>query len=250
MPGANARAAAAALTFLTRVPIGRGVALDGADVARGALLFPLVGAGVGAAAGGVAALAHLALSPFLSAGLGVAAAVVLTGAMHVDALADTLDAAGARTRERALEIMRDSRIGSFGAAAIVLDLTIKVAAVAELLTKGGAVAALVAAGALSRGASPVLAAFLPYPRVEGGPGSVLTGRVSPAAAGLGAVVAAAIAILALGLDGIIVAAAVAASTAVLGLVYRRRLGGATGDALGATTELGETLALVAAAALA
>src|SRR4051794_26047351 len=99
MPAASARAAAAAVTFLTRVPLARTWALDGAGVARGAFLFPLVGAGVGAAAGGPALLAHLALSPLVAAALGVAVAVALTGAMHVDALADTADAAGARTRE-------------------------------------------------------------------------------------------------------------------------------------------------------
>src|SRR5215208_4117683 len=137
MPAASARTAAAAVTFLTRVPLGRGWALDGADVARGAFLFPLVGAGVGAAAGGTGVLAHLALSPLVAAAHGVA-------------LADTADAIGARTRARALEIMRDSRIGSFGAAAVALDLLVKSAAVAELLDDGRVLVALVAAGALSR----------------------------------------------------------------------------------------------------
>jgi adenosylcobinamide-GDP ribazoletransferase len=250
MPAASARAAAAAVTFLTRVPLGRAVALDAADVARGALLFPLVGAGVGAAAGGTAVLADRALSPLLAAALAVAVAVALTGAMHVDALADTADSLGARTRERALEIMRDSRIGSFGAAAVVLDLLVKSAAIAELLDDGRALAALVAAGALSRAASPVLAAKLPYPRVDGGPGSVLTGRVSPPTAVAGAAGASAIAIAVLGVDGAIVVASVAASTAALGVAYLRRFGGATGDALGTATEVGETLALVVAAALA
>jgi adenosylcobinamide-GDP ribazoletransferase len=249
MPAASARAAAAAVTFLTRVPLGRAVALDAADVARGALLFPLVGAGVGAVAGGTALLAHRALSPFVAAALAVAVAVALTGAMHVDALADTADSAGARNRERALEIIRDSRNGSFGAAAVVLDLLVKSAAIAELLDDGLAFAALVAAGALSRAASPALAAVLPYPRVEGGPGSVLTGHVSRPIGLLGAAAASAIAIAALGADGAIVVAAVAASTAALGVAYMRRFGGATGDALGTATEVGETLALVVAAAL-
>jgi adenosylcobinamide-GDP ribazoletransferase len=250
MPAASARAAAAAVSFLTRVPVGRAVALDGADVARGAMLFPLVGAGVGAATGGAALLAHLVLSPLVAGALAVAVAVALTGVMHVDALADTADATGARTRERALEIMRDSRIGSFGAAAVALDLLVKSAAVAELLDDGRALGALVAAGALSRAASPALAAVLPYPRVEGGPGCVLTGRVSTWTAAIGAVTAVVITIAALGADGAIVAASVAVSTVALGVSYTRWLGGATGDALGSATEVGETLALVVAAALA
>src|SRR5215217_2127639 len=174
MPAASVRAAAAAVTFLTRVPIGRAVTLDGMDVARGAVLFPLVGAGVGVAAGAVAVLLHPLLPAFVAAGIAVAIAVIVTGAMHVDALADVADAAGVLTRERALEVMRDSRVGAFGAAAIALDLLIKVGAVAALLDSGDAFAALVAAGALSRAAPAPLAVLLPYPRAGGGPGSVLT----------------------------------------------------------------------------
>src|SRR6266540_1982952 len=240
MPVVSVRAAAAAVTFLTRVPLGRGVVVDGADVARGALLFPVVGAGVGALSGGVAVIAHPRLPALAAAGVALALAVVLTGAMHVDALADTSDALGASTRERALEIMRDSRVGAFGVTALILDL----------LVKAAAVAALVAAGALSRAASPPLALTLRYPRVEGGPGSVLSGRVGWPAA-LGAVVfGVGGAALAAGGTGLAMAASVACTTIGLGLLFHRWLGGATGDCLGAATEIGETVALVVAAALA
>src|SRR5215207_1982530 len=125
MPAASARAALAAVAFLTRVPVGRAVALDGNDVARATIAFPLVGAGVGALTGGVALLLHPWLPSFLAAAIALAVAVMATGAMHVDALADTLDAAGATTREQALEIMRDPRVGTFGASAIALDVLIK-----------------------------------------------------------------------------------------------------------------------------
>src|SRR6478736_1463935 len=97
------RAASAALAFLTRIPIGRWVALGPDDIGRGVVFFPLVGAGVGP------------LPALAAGGLGVAVALVLTGALHLDGLADTADAFGAADRERALEIMRDSRTGSFGA---------------------------------------------------------------------------------------------------------------------------------------
>jgi adenosylcobinamide-GDP ribazoletransferase len=249
MPAASVRAAAGAIAFLTRVPVGRAVALDGDDVARGAAVFPLVGAALGALTAAVVLAAEPTLSPLLAAALGLGAAVALTGAMHVDALADTADALGAPTRERALEVMRDPRIGSFGAAALAVDLLVKVAAVQQLLGSDDVLYALVAAGALSRASSPVLASLLPYPRVGGGPGSVLSGRVSPLAAGAGALTAVALTIALLGADGLAVAGSVVALTAVLGLAYRRWLGGATGDCLGAATELSETLALVAAAAL-
>jgi len=250
MPAASVRAAAAALTFLTRAPIGGRVVLDGADVARGAVLFPIVGAAIGAATGAIAVLLDPRLSPILAAGIAIAVSVVLTGALHLDALADTADAVGASSRERALEIMRDARIGSFGAAAIAIDLIVKVAAVAQLLERGGAIGALIAAGALSRAASPPVASVLPYPRSGGGPGSVLTGAVGVSGAVGAPIIGSAIAILVAGTTGAVLVLVVAASTMLLGLAFRAWLGGATGDALGTVTELGETAALVVAAALA
>jgi cobalamin 5'-phosphate synthase/cobalamin synthase len=250
MPGASVRAVAAAVTFLTRVPIGRAVDVDARDVARGAALFPFVGAGVGAAAGAVAVELHPRLPALAAAGIALALAAVLTGAMHIDALADTSDAIGAGTRAKALEIMRDPRVGSFGAVAISLDLVVKAAAIAALLARGGAVTALVAAGALSRAASPPLATALPYPRAEAGPGSVLSGRVSVVAALAGVAIAVGIGALAAGWTGLAMAGAVAVTAIVLGFGYRAWLGGATGDCLGAATELAETVALLVAAALA
>jgi adenosylcobinamide-GDP ribazoletransferase len=240
MPGASALAA---VSFLTRVPVGRRV--EATDVARGALFFPVVGAAIGGATAGIALLAHLALSPLLAAALGVAAATLLTGALHLDALADTADALGGATRERRLEIMRDSRLGSFGAAALVLDVLIKLAAIAQLVTAGKALVALVAAGALSRGASVGVAGRLPYARASG-TGGVLGGASSWTAM----FVACAIAVGAFRLDGAIVLGCVAALVVALALAYRRWLGGVTGDTLGAAIELSETLALVVSAALA
>jgi adenosylcobinamide-GDP ribazoletransferase len=249
MPAASLRAVAGALSFLTIVPVGRIVALDARDVARGTLFFPLVGAGVGALTGGVASVLHPWLPAFTAAGVAVAVAVLFTGAMHVDALADTFDATGGRSRERALEIMRDSRLGTFGASALALDLLLKVGAVAALLGRGGAVPALIAAGALSRAASPPLAALLSYPHAGQGPGSVLT-RVSRSAAAAAVLLGVSISVLAVKSDAAWLAAAAAVLVIGLGLVYSRWLGGATGDCLGAATEMCETVVLVLAAGLA
>ena len=233
-------AALAAVGFLTRVPVRR--ALGAEDVSRGAVVFPLVGAGVGALSGVAVLVLYPSVPALAAAGVAVAVEVVITGAMHVDALADTADAAGAQTREQALEIMRDSRIGSFGAAALVVDLLTRAAAIAGLA--GSPVAALVAAGALSRAASLPLAAAMPYARAEGGPGSVLTGRVGWTSAVVAVLVALVVAIGASGLDGLWAAAAAAGTALVLGLVFRRWLGGVTGDALGAVTELSGTVVLL------
>jgi adenosylcobinamide-GDP ribazoletransferase len=247
MPAASLRAGAGAVTFLTRLPLGRFVQVDAGDVARGAVVFPLVGAAVGAIAGGIALAAAQVLPDFVAAALGIAAAALVTGALHLDALADTADAVGATGRDEALTVMRDSRIGSFGATALALDLIVKVGCVAALLGAGHAVAALVAAGALSRAASLPVAAVLPYPRAEGG---VLNGRLSLLAAATAALLGVAVALLVWWSAAAWLVLTAVAVAAGLGLWFWRWLGGATGDCLGATTELCETAVLVVAVALA
>jgi len=242
-----ARGGLAAVGFLTRVPVRR--RLDARDVALGVPFFPLVGAAVGLVAGGAGVLLHPHVPALAAAGVVVGVELVLTGGMHVDALADTADAAGAHTRERALEIMRDPRIGSFGASALVVDLLVRAAAIAALLDTGGAMTALVAAGALSRAAALPLAAGLPYARAEGGPGSVLSGRTSWPAAAAGVAVGLGLSLVA-GIDGLAAAGAAAGVALILALVFRRWLGGVTGDSLGAVTELAGTAALLVLVALA
>ena len=241
------RASAAAVAFLTRLPVGRVVRLDGADVARGGPAFPLVGAAVGAAVGGTAAgLVHV-LPALAAAGIALALGAALTGALHLDALADTADALTAE-RERALAIMRDHAIGAYGAAAVALDLIVKAAVLAGLAGHGRAVAWAISAGALSRAAPVALAAALPGVRDDGA-GASFAGAATRAGAAVAIVLAVAIAAAAGGVHGLELAAIAAAITAALGLFCRRWLGGVTGDTLGASVELVETVGLVAAAAL-
>ena len=243
------RGAAAALAFLTRIPVGRAVVLDAHDVARGGSLFPVVGAGIGAATGGIAYAVADPLTPLLAALLGLAAAAVLTGVLHLDALADTADALGATTRERALEIMRDHSIGAYGGVALVLDLGLKAAALAALAGGPGVVRFAICAAAASRSAPLVLSAALPYARPGDGLGRAL--RTTGAARCLVAAVIAAIICVALArTDGAILLGVVAAVTAATGLLAHRWVGGVTGDILGAAAELSETAALVVAVALA
>jgi adenosylcobinamide-GDP ribazoletransferase len=249
MPAASARAAVAAVTFLTRVPVGRRIVVDAADVARGAVLFPVVGAAVGAVAGLAAAGLEGPLPPLVAGGIAVGVAAVLTGALHLDALADTADALGARSRGRALEIMRDPRIGTFGAVALAVVVLVEADAVGSLAALGDAVAAFATAGALSRAVAAPVAIVLPYARDEGGTGRVLSGRVSAAGAIVGCALAVGLATLLLGWDGIVTAGAVAATAAVAAFVWRAWLGGTTGDTLGATIQLGEVVALVTLLAL-
>lgn len=242
------RALVAALTFLTRIPLGRWLVLEGDDVARAGPAFPLVGAGIGAVVGGIAAALAHPFSPLLAVALALAAGTVLTGALHLDALADTADALGARSRERALEIMRDHAVGAYGAVAIALDLLIKAGALSALINQEHVFRFAVAAGALSRLTPVLLAASLPYARAGSGAGVSLT-RGGRLRAALASVVAVAIAVAAAGIDGAIVTACAAAVAALFVLVLRRWLGGITGDALGAAVELTEVTVLVVAVAL-
>jgi len=241
------RAVAGAVSFLTIVPIGRWVDLDAEDVAGGSAVFPLVGAAIGALVGATGALAAGFLSPLVAAGLAVAVGIIVTGAIHLDGLADTADALGGRSRGRALEIMRDHTIGSFGSAALVLNLLVKAAALAVLIGAGYSISSALAAAAIARAAAPTLAVALPYVQTGSGTGS-LARQVSQRAAIAAIVLAFGIAIAARGAKGVAMALGVGLLVLVLGVAYRRWLGGITGDTLGATMELSETLALVVSSA--
>ncbi len=242
------RAAVGAVAFLTCIPVGRTVAVDGADVARGAIAFPVVGAGIGALAGLTATGLEGPLPGLVAGGLAVALALVLTGGLHLDALADVADALGA-VRGRALQVMREPAIGAFGAAAVALAVLLEAAAAGSLAAGHDAVIGWLVAGALSRAGAPPLARLLPYARAEGGTGSVLSGRVSAAGALAGGALAVVAAALLLGWDGVVVAGIAAAIVATCGLGSRLWLVGVTGDTLGATTQLTEIAALVALAGL-
>jgi adenosylcobinamide-GDP ribazoletransferase len=247
MPAARAelRGAAGAVAFLTRVPVGRWIAVDADDVARGGALFPLVGAGIGAVAGGIADALVGSLGPTLGAVIGIAVATALTGVLHLDALADTADALGATSRERALEIMRDHSIGAYGATALVLGLAAKIAALGQLAGRGDALRYAVCAAAVARVVPVALSAALPYARPGEGMGRVLAG-----AGRLRLLVAAAIAAGFCVWLGALPLFAVGAGVAIaVGFAARSWLGGVTGDVLGASAELTEIAGLVVAVAL-
>lgn len=189
----------------------------------------------------------LRLDPLLAAALAVAALAVATGAMHEDGLADTADGLwGGATRERRLEIMRDSRIGAYGAVAAMLSLLLRVAALAAILKTGGldaALGALAIAAMISRVEAVRLLAVLPPARADGA--SAAVGRpgvgVAVASIALALVMAAALAILCrLPLLGLLLALALsAASVSLLIGTARRHLGGQTGDVAGAAQQLSE-----------
>lgn len=250
MSGSRAwRAGLAAVSFLTVLPVARRTQLDADDVGRGAPLFPLVGAGVGAVMGGLTALLARTVDPTVAAAVGVAAGAGLTGALHLDALADTADGLGGRTRDDALRIMRDHHLGAYGVVALALALLIKTAAVAQLAAGHAAPSALIAACALARAAPAPLAWALPYARPSEGKGRVLSGRTTPVRAVGSLAIGLAVAAAAVRWHVLWAAGVAAAVACLFGLDARRRLGGVTGDVLGAVCEACETAILVALAAV-
>jgi cobalamin 5'-phosphate synthase/cobalamin synthase len=242
------RGLAAATAFLTCVPVGRLVDIDARKVASAAPLFPLVGAALGALAGVAERGLSPVLPPFVVAALLVILLAGLTGAIHLDALADTADAFGGRSREDRLRIMRDHAVGAFGTTALALALVLKVAAVAALIESGHAMAGLVAAAACSRAVILPLAVALPYARSDERDVSV-SEHVSVPGATMGLVVSAGVAVVATGAPGIAILLAALALAAVAAVVYASWLGGVTGDALGAVIELAELAALTTAVAV-
>jgi len=237
-----------AFGFLTRLPMPRGRTAAKGDLARAAWAFPLVGLVVGAVGGGVCAGAlALDLPPLLAAILGVATMVLLTGALHEDGLADVADGfGGAFEREMKLQIMRDSRIGTYGVLALVLVTAGRLAVIEALQEPLAALTAMIAAAVLSRTSMIWLMATLP-PARENGLGAQ-AGRPGAVVIVAASVIAIVLAMAALGpLGGLIAGAAVAIVAGVFAIVSWRQIGGATGDVLGATQQLTEIAALVAAA---
>lgn len=244
------RLAAVALQFLSRIPVPPVVGFQPEWLHRCVRHFPLAGALIGAAGAAVLALAHALWPPLVAATLAVAFSVWLTAAFHEDGLADTFDALlGAAGRERALVIMKDSRIGSYGAAALVLTLLARVAAVAALLPQGVAVACAgwLASHVLARAAAVAVMTALPYA------GDAEHAKAKPLALDVRGRDAAVALLWCAGLWALplpsarLIAATLAAAVVAASMTrwLNRRLGGYTGDTLGATEQLAEVAVLLA-----
>ena len=234
---------AQALAFFTRVPVPGSAQLD---LNRIAWAAPVAGAAI--ALIGTLALAicgFLGLPVLFAAGLATAAMTASTGALHEDGLADIADGfGGGGTRERKLEIMRDSRIGTYGAAALALALILRVGALAAVFGSGvgTAAGALVAVAALSRAGALAPLVLLDPARADGA--GAAAGRLEAtafAAAAASAFLLALIAGLAILGLGSVFRAAIGAGVGAAGMVAlaRRQIGGQTGDVAGAAQQWAE-----------
>lgn len=235
-----------ATIFLTRLPLRLEGTIAMRDLAGAAAFFPVVGVGVGLVGGLAFWLADgVGLDDLAGAIIAVAAMIVVTGALHEDGLADTADAWGAGAdRERALVIMQDSRIGAFGALALLFAVLGRIAAVEALDEVWTVALALVGAAALSRAVLPMIMLLQPSARADGLAAGA--GRPGPARALTALGVGLAIALLAAPalstLPVLLVALAVAA---VLAIGLGARFGGCTGDTLGAVQQVAEVTFLLA-----
>jgi adenosylcobinamide-GDP ribazoletransferase len=240
---AHMRSFVHALQFLTRLPSPRITVFDPAELSRAALWFPLVGVIVGAIVAGALWAGALA-SPWIGALCAVTAWVWVTGGLHLDGLGDVADAlAGAhRSPERFLQILRDPHIGAFGTMTIVLQLMAKLVLLAQLAAAPAlALAPLVLIAAWARLGPSVWG--LALPPLAAGSGERFARQLDPRAIAVEA------AILVL-LSAWLAPPALAALLVIPGiaLYWRYRLGGITGDCLGAGIEVTETILLLLFAA--
>lgn len=241
----------AAVQFLTRLPVPSPPYREDA-LARSLPYFALIGLMLGAAAAAVALLLRSHLPQPLPALFTVAFLVLITGCLHEDGLADAADAfGGGWNREQILSILKDSRIGSYGAAALTLSLLARVALLAVMPVERVA-GCLIAAHVLCRWTTLPLSFFLPPARTaEGlathGQGARLASFTTWRTLLFGTMVSFALAIVALRLRAVAAITGAVLLTFSTGFYYKRRIGGITGDCFGATNQITEICVYVCGA---
>jgi len=241
---------AISVAFCTRLPFASSLPVESRDVARASWALPVAGIFIGAIAAVVYWLAHrIGLPPSPAAALALAAGVAITGALHEDGLADTADGfGGGKDREHKLAIMRDSRLGTYGACALAASFMLRWSALASLAGPLPVAVALVAAHASGRAALPAFLCWVPPARSDGL--SADAGKPPAASAAAAAFIGACILLVAFGARGALLCLLLLSLTSVaMAWLSLRQIGGQTGDAAGALEQAGECLVLLAAAVL-
>lgn len=236
-----------ALSLLTRLPVPERFQ-DHSRIAASVWAYPLVGAALGGLAAGVVLLAMaLGLAPGLAAGMALGVSIVITGALHEDGLADCADGFwGGHTADRRLEIMRDSRVGTYGILALCLSVLLRWSALTALIPVSP-IAALVVAAAGARAPMAAAMALMAYARPEGL--AVQVGRPRRRHAALAVAIATIVALVFPGFAGL--AALALGSLAAWGLfaIAQKKIAGMTGDVLGASAQISEITILITLAAM-
>jgi adenosylcobinamide-GDP ribazoletransferase len=237
----------AGIVLLTRLPFVRETAITGAKLSRATWTFPIAGIGVGLIGAVVYAAAHkLGMPGLVAAPLAVAATLATTGCLHEDGLADTADGfGGGATRDRKLDIMRDSRIGSYGVCALTLSILLRAGALAALADPALVVPALIAAHGAARATIPAFMFLVPPARSDGL--SFQIGAPPPSRVLIAAVVGVTILALCLGPGlGAVALLLLIAVMAVMAWLSLAQIGGQTGDVLGALEQVSEIVILLVA----
>ena len=237
----------ASILFLTRLRYGPAKPVGGRSIALAGWAFPIAGLVVGLIGALVYLLASRAgLPAWPAAALTVAATMAVTGALHEDGLADTADGfGGGNTRERKLEIMRDSRTGAYGVCALALSILLRVSALASLSAPGPVALALIAAHGAARAIMPVFMFFVPPARSDGL--AAAAGQPARESTVAAAVLALLILVFCLGLvAGFAALILLAIVAAVLGWLSLAQIDGQTGDVLGAVEQVSEIAVLLVA----
>jgi adenosylcobinamide-GDP ribazoletransferase len=237
------------ISLCTRLPVGSIASLNDGEVARASWAFPVAGILVGLAGALAYWLAiRLNVAPIPAAALALAATMALTGAMHEDGLADSFDGMGGKTREQKLEIMRDSRLGTFGALALVVTLLLRWSTLADIAEPRYVALALICANASARAGMTAFMHLVPLARSDG--------LSSDAGRPPGQCVAAALAIgifcllFGFGAKGAMISLLLLAPAGIItARIAIRQIGGQTGDVLGAFEQVGEAIVLLIAASL-
>lgn len=230
---------AVTIGFLTRIPVHHSPDVHMGRVAR---LFPLIGSLIGALCAGVFAASNALLPIAPSAALAVIVGVLVTGAFHLDGLADSADAlVGGMTPERRLEILKDSRHGTYGVAAIVCQILVQYALISSQPVRTGVVM-LIAAQCVGR--TVAVSVMKSAPPAHEGLGAIYVREVSRLDQTIALVIGTVVITALLGPWGLVV---LLIALAVLGVFARRcaaRIGGVVGDVLGAVEQVAETLVMI------
>ncbi len=243
--------------FLTRLPVPAWVGHEATWLARSTPYFPVVGLIVGLWGALAFGLVSLLWPPVVALVAAIAATVWLTGAFHEDGLADTFDGMGGGwTPDEMITIMKDSRIGTYGAVALLLTTTAKIAALLVLADRASGWsdaawvvgAAIVAGHVIGRWSSLPLIRALPYVQHSGSKSKPFAASVTDGRLVVGTLITLAFVAVALGWDAVPAMGTAIGVTLVAGVWLRRVMGGITGDTLGAVNSLTEAAVYLALAA--
>ncbi len=228
-----------ALAFLTRIPINHGPQIS---LRRSAALFPLVGALIGLIGGLVFYVSSAILPPLVSASISILVTVAITGAFHLDGLADICDGLiGGWNREERLKILKDSRHGTYGVAAISLQLILQVCLLSALSPRDG-LFTLIVLHTLSR-LVPIFLMLIPATSGHDGMGASVSREIGAREPLVGSLITVLLIAPIMGLNFLLLSAILFLTLSIFALWVIRKIGGMVGDAFGAGEQISETMIL-------